>query len=157
MKNKIECGKRMKQAREAAGIKQEELAALVGCSGPEISNYENGKLMPRPDRLHAIAENLFVLEEYLTGEVPFPTFEDMRTGKNRFSPEQMKAIKDFLTVSGYKVVNYSDIEYRYDVIPLECSDGVIRAVSFFTLANAAAAFTAIIESNMLPVSLFEDI
>ena len=157
MKNKKECGEKMKRAREAAGLTQEELAALTGCSGPEISNYESGKISPRPDRLRKIAESLFVLEEYLTGEVPFPTLEDMKSVKNRFSASQMAAIKSFMTASGYKVVDYSDIESRYDVIPFECSDGVVRSVSFFTLANAAAAFAAIIESNMLPVSLFQNV
>ena len=42
MKNKKETKNRLKELRLAAGLKQSDLAKIVGCSQQTISNYETG-------------------------------------------------------------------------------------------------------------------
>jgi transcriptional regulator with XRE-family HTH domain len=47
---------RFARARAEAGLSQEELARLVGCSVFSIAGYERGKRHPRGPRLRKIAE-----------------------------------------------------------------------------------------------------
>lgn len=46
----------LKILRIRAGIKQYELAALVGCTPERLSEYESGRRRPRPERLKRIIE-----------------------------------------------------------------------------------------------------
>lgn len=51
-------GEKLKAARKAAGLKQSELAAAVGCRPEEVSRWENGTRAPRADMLKSLAEAL---------------------------------------------------------------------------------------------------
>ena len=74
MSNKIRIAfaKRLKQARELAGLSQRELGLLVGLSDKSISAYEQGRVLPPLDILPKIAKYLdkpisyFLSEENVT-------------------------------------------------------------------------------------------
>ena len=51
-------GDDIRRARDAAGLTQAELGALVGCSGSVISRYERGEQKPRGGRERVIRETL---------------------------------------------------------------------------------------------------
>jgi Zn-dependent peptidase ImmA (M78 family)/DNA-binding XRE family transcriptional regulator len=57
-------GLRLKQAREAAGLSQRDLAAACGVSAMAISKYEREELTPSSQVLGALAEALDVRVEY---------------------------------------------------------------------------------------------
>lgn len=57
-------GIRIKQAREAAGLSQRDLAAACGLSAMAISKYERGDLVPSSQALGALAAALDVRVEY---------------------------------------------------------------------------------------------
>jgi transcriptional regulator with XRE-family HTH domain len=51
-------GKRIQHAREEAGLSQEQLAAMLGCSQPTLSNYEKGKSRIYLTQLQKVSEIL---------------------------------------------------------------------------------------------------
>jgi len=51
-------GKRIQQAREEAGLNQEQLSSMLGCSQPTLSNYEKGKSRIYLTQLQKVAEIL---------------------------------------------------------------------------------------------------
>ncbi|MGE5423478.1 MAG: helix-turn-helix domain-containing protein [Ignavibacteriales bacterium] len=51
-------GKRIQLAREDAGLNQEQLAKMLGCSQPTLSNYEKGKSRVYLAQLQKMAELL---------------------------------------------------------------------------------------------------
>ncbi len=51
-------GKRIQLAREEAGLNQEQMASLMGCSQPTLSNYEKGKSRIYLAQLKKVAEIL---------------------------------------------------------------------------------------------------
>jgi transcriptional regulator with XRE-family HTH domain len=55
----------VKQLRHDQGWSQRELARRVGCSGPHISDIENGKVLPSIWILHRIAQVLNVSDATL--------------------------------------------------------------------------------------------
>lgn len=62
-------GKRIKDAREAAGLTQQELASALGLSGGQvISNYERGLVEIKRFRLRRIAELTSRTIEEIVGE-----------------------------------------------------------------------------------------
>jgi transcriptional regulator with XRE-family HTH domain len=50
--------KRIQHAREEAGLSQEQLAAILGCSQPTLSNYEKGKSRIYLTQLQKVSEIL---------------------------------------------------------------------------------------------------
>lgn len=57
---------RLKHARKAKGVTQEELAVMTGCSYPLLSSYERGiRCNPTACNLEAIAEALDVTMDWL--------------------------------------------------------------------------------------------
>jgi transcriptional regulator with XRE-family HTH domain len=61
-------GAKLRAARTAAGLSQHELAIAASASSLiEISRYERGLHMPKPDRLAALAAALNVSVEQLVG------------------------------------------------------------------------------------------
>ena len=53
-------GKNIKRLRENRGLSQEGLGNLVGVSHVTISMYENGKILPKVDKLDKLAAALHV-------------------------------------------------------------------------------------------------
>lgn len=51
-------GRRIQRAREDAGLSQEQLARMLGCSQPTLSNYEKGKSRVYLAQLQRFAELL---------------------------------------------------------------------------------------------------
>lgn len=56
----IAIGKRIKAARKAKGMSQQDLAEKIGIAQQTINRYESGKMIPRFIRLLKIAEALNV-------------------------------------------------------------------------------------------------
>lgn len=58
-------GRRIKQAREAAGLTQEELGKLVGVTGSAITNYEKETSHPKEPVMYSLIEALGVDANFL--------------------------------------------------------------------------------------------
>lgn len=68
-------GKRIQHAREEAGLSQEQLAAMLGCSQPTLSNYEKGKSRIYLTQLQKVSEILSRPVQYFL-EAMEPTEEE---------------------------------------------------------------------------------
>lgn len=60
-------GERIKIAREAAGMTQEQLGKMLGVAGVSVMRYEKNTRQPRMERLREIADVLGVTVGYLLG------------------------------------------------------------------------------------------
>lgn len=60
-------GRRIKAARMQRGVKQAELARVLGISANAMVDIEKGRSYPRADRLRSIAQALSVSADYLLG------------------------------------------------------------------------------------------
>ncbi|QIN95319.1 putative DNA-binding protein [Xanthomonas phage PBR31] len=58
---------RLKQAREERGMDQVELAFLSGLTKCALSEYERGRVLPRVDKVIAIAKILDCSTDFLCG------------------------------------------------------------------------------------------
>ena len=58
-------GHRIKEAREKAGLTQEELGKRVGITGSAITNYEKGTSHPKESVLYALMDTLEVDANFL--------------------------------------------------------------------------------------------
>ena len=58
---------RLKEARQARGLSQYALGALVAASQDDVYRYEAGKISPGLERLVALAKSLNVTADWLTG------------------------------------------------------------------------------------------
>jgi transcriptional regulator with XRE-family HTH domain len=68
-----ELGRRIKEARERAGLTQHALAAKLGCAASAVCHWEGGKRQPPPERLVAIANLTFTEPEiFLDPTAPLP-------------------------------------------------------------------------------------
>jgi transcriptional regulator with XRE-family HTH domain len=74
---------RLKTARKARQLSQEDLAALVGRSVDAISNIERGKNLPGLDTLEAIATKL---------EIPISEFIENPRGRSKLTPRRFEAL-----------------------------------------------------------------
>lgn len=63
-----EIGNRIRTARKEAGLKQKELAEIIGVSESRISQYENGSQRPRVDTIQKIADGLGITPTELLGD-----------------------------------------------------------------------------------------
>jgi len=59
---------RIKQLRISKGVKQITFANDMGVAQSAISQWENGKSLPAPDKLKKISEYFNVSMEYLLGD-----------------------------------------------------------------------------------------
>jgi transcriptional regulator with XRE-family HTH domain len=66
----VALGRRIRQARAAAGMTQEGLALALGVTRGNIAQYENGLRQPDIAKLRAIARALGVTQAELLGDVP---------------------------------------------------------------------------------------
>ena len=62
-------GKRLKEAREAKGLSQKELAQEIGSINTVIGRYEKDKMKPSIDVVKKLAEKLETTVGYLIGEI----------------------------------------------------------------------------------------
>lgn len=69
-------GLRIMQRRKAKGIKQSELAEIIGVSENQISNIENGKSFPKMQKFIRICEELDCTPDYLLMGIIKSTVED---------------------------------------------------------------------------------
>lgn len=77
--HKLRVGSRIRQAREAKGWSQAQLAReLPGSTdGPSISRYERGEVLPRPGMLDALADALGVDTSFFLVAEPEPGTPDL--------------------------------------------------------------------------------
>jgi transcriptional regulator with XRE-family HTH domain len=69
IKKKNEVGERIKKAREARGLKQKDLAGILGMNRSNISRMESGYVMPKIDTLLKIKDTLHIsIDWLLTGQ-----------------------------------------------------------------------------------------
>lgn len=72
-------GTRLRSLRRAAKLSQRELADMIGADSPVIANYENGRALPRVDRLRELATALGVdPSELLPSGVGVSSLERLR-------------------------------------------------------------------------------
>jgi len=86
-------GKRIREAREAAGLKQKELGEMIGVTGAAIANYENEVSHPKELILYALFDALNIDANFL--------FQDMVKNKSFLSLEEQEHIKKNHTLDGY--------------------------------------------------------
>ena len=67
MSNKIEIGKRIKDARKKAGLRQEDVANYLGIGKSSISEWEKGLRSPDIDQIDEIAKILNTTHSYILG------------------------------------------------------------------------------------------
>lgn len=60
-------GKRLKKARIAKGLRQNEVADLLNITSSRVSHYENGRSTPSPEMLTEMAKLFTVSADYLLG------------------------------------------------------------------------------------------
>lgn len=83
-------GERIRMAREAKGLNQDELAELMKVEPPTVSRWESGEIRPRPKRLVKLAEILDRTVDWLNGVAAHP--ESIAKLQSRI--ESLEATKD---------------------------------------------------------------
>ena len=96
-------GERLLECRKAAGLTQEELAALCGTHKQNISRYETSKREPQLDTAAIIATVLGVSLEYLyygkEKDEPFPQVTMIGRAAERMTEEQREKMLLLLRVA----------------------------------------------------------
>ena len=85
----IQLGSRIRQARDRAGLTQEQLAERIGVSRTAIARYESGEIEPKLHNLAAIAMALSVSCDELLGIRPVSSALSL-------SPEAEAALELFI-------------------------------------------------------------
>lgn len=85
----IQLGSRIRQARDRAGLTQEQLAERIGVSRTAVARYESGEIEPKLHNLAAIALALNVSADELLGIRPVSSVPLL-------SPEAESALKLFI-------------------------------------------------------------
>lgn len=87
-------GKRIKQARELAGLTQERLAEIIGVSRTAVVRWESGETDPTIDHLIAMTKVLKVSADFLLGTSDsnqvITVLTDMASTLNRMISELQK-------------------------------------------------------------------
>ena len=114
MKNKKETKNRLKDLRLSAGLKQSDLAKIVGCSQQTISNYETGFSTNLDSIVEETIANYFSCtidylrglssiknpEEYINNDVAFLQKEFIKLGiieeGEEISQEQLDLFRDLI-------------------------------------------------------------
>lgn len=93
MKNENQIGKRVRAAREEAGLSQEQLGAKVGYSAMGISHLENGSRKVKLEDLQKIATALNISITYLLEPIAKQTYSPTfwRRGNEDITDEQKKS------------------------------------------------------------------
>lgn len=94
MSEKVTCALRIKEALEIRDMTQADLCRATGIGKSAMSQYVNGRLVPRQDRTYLIARSLNVSEAWLMGfDVPMDRLTPA-------SPEESERIREFSEVFG---------------------------------------------------------
>lgn len=99
---------RLKEIREAKGIKQAQLAALLNCSVAAYSRYESGTRQPSIETLGILADFFGVSTDYLYGRTPpdssaLSDYEVEMITKFRKAPKSVREdVVDFLELKTSK-------------------------------------------------------
>ena len=95
-------GKKLREAREAQGLSQQELAKKIGSVHTVIGRYERDEMKPSVDVVKALAEALKTTAGYLLGEsqdmdlLKDPTMLKRFNEISAMSDEDKKCIYTFL-------------------------------------------------------------
>ena len=68
---------RLRMLRKEKGLTQKQLGEMIGVGRTTISEYENGKIVPRQDGLVRLAELLNTSIDFLTGATSYTTDGDV--------------------------------------------------------------------------------
>lgn len=105
---------RIREAREAAGYSQKELAKIIGVAQNTFHGYESGKHDPKSDLLIKIAKACHVSTDFLLGHESSNNRSEKKNDEH-FSAEEENHIKKyrFLDTYGQEAVdNVLDVEWR---------------------------------------------
>jgi len=91
-------GKQLRDSRKIMGLKQSDLAKLVGCTQNAISNWEKGLRIPKPDHLEQLGKTLKM-------SIFFPL-----TGESNFENLPKKPILSQESIKKLNVVNETDLK-----------------------------------------------
>ena len=114
----------IKQLRVLRGLKQKELADMLGISAQQLNNYEGGSSNPGNKILPALADALGVSTAYLRGDAQRLAVYDWETGCTLALPIVSETVIDEYGI--FYLVDHPDV----GIIAVIQSDGVQ-----FTLAS----------------------
>lgn len=114
----------IKQLRVLRGLKQKELADMLGISAQQLNNYEGGSSNPGNKILPALADALGVSTAYLRGDAQRLAVYDWQTGRTEALPIMAETVIDEYGI--FYLVDHPDV----GIIAVIQSDGVQ-----FTLAR----------------------
>ena len=98
-------GNRVMQARKEKDLSREELAKLIGTSGPIIGRYERGDMMPSVEIATKIADALEVSLDFLVGK-------STQTVKDKSMLARLEDIANLPTTKKMEVFNVIDAYIR---------------------------------------------
>lgn len=84
----------IKQLRVLRGLKQKELADMLGISAQQLNNYEGGSSNPGNKILPALADALGVSTAYLRGDAQRLAVYDWQTGRTEALPIMAETLID---------------------------------------------------------------
>lgn len=102
----MDLGKRIRKARKAKKLTQEQIGTAVSVSDATINRYEKGIRQPDPEMLRLIADVLDVSVDYLLGRTETPR---LKTEVNEFDYSQLFTQQD----EGQAYILAADLRYRY--------------------------------------------
>lgn len=102
----ITMGQKISKAREAAGERQQDLAAALGVSRELVTYWENDSRSIKADQLAAIAKRYNVSADYLLGLSPDPTTD-----------ADMKAVCDYVGLSAAAMSVLHELTHSHSQTP----------------------------------------
>lgn len=131
----------IKEAREAAGYSQKELAEIIGVAPNTFHGYESGKHDPKSFLLTAIAEACGVSTDFLLGLDSSQNSDSPTASKGNYSQEENRMIKKYrvLDIHGKRAVDsVLDVEYdRMTHVVEQENRGGITYINCYDLAVSA--------------------
>lgn len=125
LQSQYEFSKRLIHSLIDINVTNAEFATMTGLSEGTISNYANGKRMPRGNELEVIATKLFVTPNYLLGLTDCTTF----------SAEEMNKILGLSedAMKTFAMLNYNVEEIQDLMDPMEVSNVHKEELNVFSL------------------------
>lgn len=94
-------GQKIRNFRDINNLSQAKLGALLGVSAVMISQYENGKRIPKYETLCRIAENLHVKPDDLLGDDVFIADDDIQSLFDETYEKYRDVIEEWTSTKGY--------------------------------------------------------